>query len=266
MQEARPWIPEAALYDGVIQSAFSSTIREIANEICTRKLDLSITFSAATPAFEFDGVDTFWSTVDGTFHAFYVGGTELTLAEALLGIDLLPTRLLPADWELISSLADMFTERLLQTVTDRLDSPSDLVRHPPEMRPSFPGACAQLSIALPAGQQLIAMSIAPNALVSMRKHLVEGSSFSASLGCKDTAVNTQRVQIGAQLGSTLLSLREFKSLAEGDVLILDRMASAPLELSLNGRRLAGPTCTAVQDGSSLGIKLYREIDGAITAN
>ena len=69
-------------------------------------------------------------------------------------------------------------------------------------------------------------------------------------------MSPQTVNIGARIGTSSLSLKDFQGLACGDVLVLDRSVEDLVELTINGAPMFPSLVTleASQDGLSIRFK------------
>ena len=103
------------------------------------------------------------------------------------------------------------------------------------------------------GWAIVTLLIAEEALVPLIKAGIEAAAPQCPVSSREAALGRTRLVAHAVLGRTELGLSDLKELNAGDVLVLDRGLSEPVELLLAGRALARGTLR--RSGSEVSIQL-----------
>jgi len=105
----------------------------------------------------------------------------------------------------------------------------------PAADPWAGGAAALCAIvAEPDGAEALRLAVPLEHAIAFRKKGLPPARRRPRPTRRDAALAHAKVRIGARLGSAALTLGEFRSLAPGDVLVLDRGLDQPVELLADG--------------------------------
>ena len=110
------------------------------------------------------------------------------------------------------------------------------------------------AIASAEGEPLIRVSIATQLAVALIKSLAPADAVSAPLRPVAEGLAKQPVQVSALVGRCALALSDFAGLAAGDLIVLDRELTRPLDLMLDHVAPSG-RCTVEQEGDHLRLKI-----------
>jgi flagellar motor switch protein FliN/FliY len=80
-----------------------------------------------------------------------------------------------------------------------------------------------------------------------------GPGDSSSLGTDLSLVLDVPVELAVEIGRTTMTIRQAMALAPGSVVILDRMAGEPVDLLVNGKRIARGEVVAIDEEFGLRI-------------
>lgn len=83
------------------------------------------------------------------------------------------------------------------------------------------------------------------------------------LGQGAKALERTPVSIGAMLGRSTLSVAELENLAAGDVIVLDRLAGAPLPLAIDGTETSTGRCRVTEAAAAVALEVTHPVAGAI---
>ena len=67
------------------------------------------------------------------------------------------------------------------------------------------------------------------------------------------------VEVSVEVGRTTMTIRETLAIAPGSIISLDRMAGEPVDLMVNGRRIAGGVVVAVDE--EFGLRVTEVVGG-----
>jgi flagellar motor switch/type III secretory pathway protein FliN len=101
---------------------------------------------------------------------------------------------------------------------------------------------------------LASVAISREAAIRFRKGAMPAPRKRPQVAQRRRALGSVRVAVEARLGSAEVALAELRSLAPGDVIVLDRALSEPAELKVRGRLLARATVDEAEDGMTLTIE------------
>lgn len=111
----------------------------------------------------------------------------------------------------------------------------------------------RLEVAGAGRNPVLTLEVSADLFVAFVKAKLPPPPSSKPLGKPAKALGALQVAISAMLGRSVVTVAELSSLAEGDVLVLDRPLDAPLPLLLGGMPAARGACTISDDGTALKI-------------
>lgn len=115
------------------------------------------------------------------------------------------------------------------------------------------GPVHRLEITAPSRNSVLTIDVSIKLFVAFVKAMLPPAPPPPPLGNPGEALATLAVSLSALLGQSAITIAELSSLAEGDVLVLDRALDAPLLLAIDGKPTARGTCVIGQNGAALNI-------------
>lgn len=119
------------------------------------------------------------------------------------------------------------------------------------------GAIYRLEIGLAARAVTIQLEIGKACFIRFARGLLPDPAAAVPLGSGVEALARLPVSLSALLGSCSLTLAELSGLAADDVIVLDRATEESLPLAIGGAPLARGTCTVVETGNGLALKIIQ---------
>lgn len=239
-----PWLPHNALEDRVLPDAVEQEALAWAEQWIVHPPPVNVS-SQAMPHIE----ALWWQA--GTNDAFLGVGAEgrALLATAMLG-GVPWKRRRAADAKLAERLVQYAVPSFLERICRRFglpDAPVVISSNSPPRN----SLCFQL--ALDGSVQLGVLAVSRLVAISARKRLSPPSRRLGSLHSRTSAISGQRVRVGAYLGAARVKLAEVNSLADGDILVLDKSLQSAFSLTLNDRP-SEQNCTLDQHGEALALR------------
>jgi len=146
------------------------------------------------------------------------------ILEAVLDIDLQSVELSDGDRKLL----DRFVRRIVQDLADGLDALA---------KPGDEDDARQIVVSTIAldGQEILNLSLPDHALAPLMKaQMPQRRGDAAQIARRSDALKQTKVMARGVLGSASLSLDELEGVSVGDVLVLDRGLSEPVDLRMTG--------------------------------
>lgn len=162
----------------------------------------------------------------------YRDGSLWALASAMLGCSIVPVSLQPSDRKILELLTGTAIDDLLHRLTE-LVSPTAKASAPSSSPVELDG-CAWWEVSLAPGKLLFKLAITSDLLVQLIKRELPVADKIA-LGSIAEGLAGQNVALSAELGRCDISLADLKGLGVGDVLVLDRLTEAPVDVIVNDR-------------------------------
>ncbi|HWU94980.1 MAG TPA: FliM/FliN family flagellar motor C-terminal domain-containing protein [Sphingomonas sp.] len=119
------------------------------------------------------------------------------------------------------------------------------------------GAVYRLEIGLAARAVTIQLELGKACFIRFAQGLLPEPAAAAALGSGVEALARIPVSLSALLGSCSLTLAELSGLAADDVIVLERAMEESLPLAIGGVPLARGSCTVVEAGDGLALKIIQ---------
>ena len=227
--KARAWLPPEAISSDRLEPIIKDLIGKWSDHW------FAAVSASATAAFQDDwphgGSEAVWRSCLPVVSIACAPNAKNLIAGAMLDVNVPPATIQAGDRELIEHLATEAIDDLLKRV-------GELAL---EIRPEtgVSDSCIDLNdchwweISLAPRRAVLKLAIAAPAIVSIIKSKLV-APMAPKLGKLGDGLGEQRVGLAANVGRCSISLAELQDLSTGDVLILDRSASEPVELTVNG--------------------------------
>lgn len=256
----KPWLPEGALSDGTADRLLDGTLVQWSDKWFAgpgmRPLARLTRGGAVEMA---QGQDGQWHFSDEGVAVSVPENSRLALAGMMLDAPAPTGTMTPADRQVVDRLVTGCIDDLCARVAKMLKLPSGARWRT--------GQAAALRFEEARFCDLGVDDREPLFRIFLEAHLVAGMVKGAlpvpeprPMGSVAEGLTKQSVTISALLGRCQLTLSELTGVSEGDVLVLDRELTRPLDLALDGQVKSG-TCTLEQEGGELRLKILKPISG-----
>ena len=229
--KATAWLPPSAVSSDRLEPVINHLLAEWAEHWFTG------TSATAIVAFGDDGP---LGSSEGVFRSFLpvasiacTRNVKALIAGAMLGVNVAHTLLQSGDWEVVEHLAMSCIDDLLRRVA-RLaqDAGSDVELG--DARAELCD-CQWWDISLGPRRGALKLAISASASVAIVKRRLPAAA-QPKLGKLREGLGGHTIDLAADLGRCAVSLAELQDLNVGDTLVLDRSASEPVDLTVNGAR------------------------------
>jgi flagellar motor switch/type III secretory pathway protein FliN len=249
------WLPEGALTGGAVERALESIAAAWSETWLARELIQLLPASLRQTPAEADGMVPWKDHSDGLSLSLAQNGRN-SLAVLMLGLH---SNDLPSQVDRL--VMDRLADRALDDLGIRLAAAfgfgaewaGSIATGPRDLQP------IHYRFGTTAGAPLITLAIEAPAAVSLIKARMP-SPRDTTLGSLSAGLEQQEVSISGRLGGCTISLAELSALVSGDVIVLDRATSDPIELAVAGKAGEG-RCTIEQSETGLQLKIVKAISG-----
>lgn len=243
-KDARPWLPEAALYDGVLAGAFEQAASHWAAEWFVNPPSVAIRISAnANP----DGVEALSVLAAPGLRLVLDEKAAQAMGRTLLQLPGSARAITQADTALFRNLGSRcardFLASAAQTARDLTHLSSESVQAP-------------IRIAVSVERAAFSLCLDRAVAIHMRKALAKPEPRTGELRARREAIAAQTIRLGALVGASQLTLGELHSLEHGDVIVLDRGPTDALPISVNGIAGDVPACALFSEQERLMLRLH----------
>lgn len=243
-KEARPWLPEAALYDGVLAGAFEQSASFWAAEWFPKPPPVAIRVSANA---SLDGSEALSAQAAPGLRLILDEKAAQALGRALLQLSSSARAITQSDTALFRNLGSRcalgFLASAAQTARDLTHLSTDAVQVP-------------IRIAVSVERASFSLHLDRAVAIHMRKALAKPGRRNGELRARREAIAAQTIRLGALVGASQLTLGELHSLEHGDVIVLDRGPTDPLPISVNGIAGDVPACALFSKQERLMLRLH----------
>ncbi len=259
--EPQAWLPAPALFDGVLADRVGGVVEAWRRRWLAAPEKSSLRFQAGGTL---SASQTGWRSSCGRLLVLCDRQAELRLAAAMLGMRPRANRA-SADLALLNRLAEEAIAGLFTMLADVLRSGATAERMTKEIKDGARdiSVALQFNVSGPGGR-LFDVHVTPEAAVAGRKAAIVSGRSAPQLGRRQDAIARQDVRVGAIAGSGQIELSELRSLAVGDVLVLDRKVGDRFDLTMNGRRIASGDLRLRHDGKHLLLQSANSERGGVT--
>lgn len=149
----------------------------------------------------------------------------------MLDHSIAPASLRPSDRKILEALAATAVDDLLCRLSelDRAKELGDLCSLPIDLK-----GCAWWEVRVAAGKPMFKLALSESLLVKIIKRGLPVAEKIA-LGSIAEGLAEQNVTLSVELGRCSISLADLKELGVGDVLVLDRLSQAPVDVMVDDR-------------------------------
>jgi flagellar motor switch/type III secretory pathway protein FliN len=248
---AQPWLPPTALFDGALTAAVTRSV----DTWRTRWIASSGHHPVRLDACNLLDIlpDEGWSTVCGALRFHTDPKMKTRLAAAALQSQRAAQGHTAADRTFLAALCQ-------KMACDLIDQHAGLFGVDSPCRPLLsndaetPVALMRFRISGPGG--LFGFLVASaGAAARARKSLAKTGENRPPLETRSRAIAHQPIKVAARVGSGRLSVAELGSLGAGDVLVLDRRTTDPLEAMFIDQRPASPNIRIARNGAALFLQI-----------
>lgn len=264
--EAKPWLPFNALSDGVLSGRFANVAREWALRWLGESQGSSIRVRADyEPDLAASGRRVLRTSCDQLVLAI-TPETRIRLAGTILGTRIPGGKVSPRDKDLLDDLAteslrDLLAAAAASFVVESTIGSADALDYAKTATTPHEFAM-RFRISLGSGSEMLSILIRPEAAVRARKSAVKAPPSTSTPARPEAVIASLEVIVGASVGGSWLTLEDVSSLTEGDVIVLNRKIGDSLQLSINGKPIAGAACELERDSSALRLRILQVGNGA----
>lgn len=248
----RPWLPANALRD----NALSVALTAYAERWCTRWFcapkPASLRMSEVRDRASIASDCLCWTHPKGGVLLAMSAAAHVPLASAMLGLETGAHRLTAQDHAVLRRLAASCAQDFLHGVLHLFgrDASVDTT----SARSAFAGF--RFAVSLGAASQLLDLCIDNEVATVARRTLLDPPpNPTKALAPRNEAVGRQPIRVGAMIGVGKLGLGDLRTLACGDVLVLDRGPKDALALAVDGVPQPDAPCSIVEDNGALCMRL-----------
>ena len=246
----REWLPDMALFDGVLRARVLECARVWSRRWFTAPKDISVKVEAGGHTSR--AIVTGWGT---PCHGVVLGldeDTPLRLACALLKIRTPSDRLSAVDSRLLRGVSAACIGDLMSVLAAAFGLPKETGPLAAlDVRDIGRTAAMRLTLAVPAFSRHFVLYLSQDKTVSARKAQIPPAREPRKLGVLRSAVEAQEVKVGACIGWARTPLADLRSLEPDDVMVLDEVLGKALTLLVNGKATTDSGIELVQAGSTL---------------
>jgi hypothetical protein len=256
------WLPAPALFDGILTDRVTGVVYAWRKRWLSTPGKASVRLQAGV---KLATSRAGWASACGGLQIVAGQQGQLRLAAGMLGLRRTRAKAASADLALMDRLSGEAISNLigmLAGIFQTQPKAERLKRIPTEDFHEI-SIAMQFAVSTPAGR-LVDVHVTPDAAVSGRKAQIASRRAPSPLGRRQDAVRRQTVRIGAFAGAGEIGLAELRTLAVGDVLVLDRMIDESFDLTLNDRRMTHRDLDIRRDGRSLLVQSTNSGRGGVT--
>jgi hypothetical protein len=256
--EYRPWLPETALLDGKIESAFNTAIENWLASWFLKDQRLMTLASRSFKEGEWKERTLRWDAGSNQISFHMDDKNWRLLFGELIRIPLGRKKLNEHDREFGDTLVDHFMQDVYEFTAGFFQlqfQKTDLQRVPAERYNAAEGTFV-LSVIWNDGTPLFHLVIGEDLITSKRKALAYVEKWSGSnVQPRRDGVANQTVRLGALTGRAEISLADLEGLAPGDVLVLDQSMAEPISTTIDGIVCDDFPCHIEQENGALHFRI-----------
>lgn len=258
-REARAWLPDAAVLDGVLERRFEALVENWSQKWCVPGARASCRLAPAPFGLPSPPGPQTWTTPANLARLALSAKSESIVARALLGLKRLPPKSAAGDYALIGALETRAVTDFAEMISPIVPACRSLARGPaaPADRSPLDGMDRgiMLSVDLKSFGTWFDLFIRFDQACGARRASVGAKREARVLGRLSDALSAQTVAVSARAGRGALTLAEYSGLSEGDVLILDRPLASGLEVLVDGRAISDARCDIGEIATGIGLRV-----------
>lgn len=254
----RPWLPPNALRDAKLTDALRTEGDRWAAKWFTSPKPVSVRMNEVRGR-SVAGDGACWRHPGGGLQLVMSSTAHVPIACSMLGLETGAQKLSAQDHALLREVAGACAR-------DFILSTARLFCCDPAAQPAASlDATASLSFAFSLGpaSQLLELFVDEDLAITARRALSsEDRRALAPLSDRREAIGRQSIDVGALIGTGKLGLGDLRTLAPGDLLVLDRGPADFVELAIDGTARPDTRCAIAEDGPVLRMRpIERELNG-----
>jgi flagellar motor switch/type III secretory pathway protein FliN len=249
---ARPWLPANAVRDDALTRALSAHAERWAARWFAAPKPTGVRVNDVRSRIGIAADCACWTHASAGLVLAMAPTAHVPFASAMLGADMSAHKLSAQDHALLRRLASACAEDYMRTASSALGFAATS-----EATPSRE-AQAGFRFVLSMGQasQLLELYVDERAALAARRTLLGDAPRPArALASRSDAIGRQPIRLGAMVGTSKLGLGELRTLACGDVIVLDRGPGDAMTLAVNGRARFDTPCNIIEDNGALQMRL-----------
>jgi flagellar motor switch protein FliM/N len=255
----KAWLPPGALCDGAVERALADAVWQWSENWFARRLMRPVDQAAPFDRTAFGAGDLQFHFLEGGLAVALDDRARLAIAGMMLDAAVEPAALTPADRPVLDGLATSCVDDLCSRLAQAFNV-ADGARWRSGGLGALPfGEARAFAFGVIDGEPLVRVIVETHLAIALIKSTAP-SATPIPLRPIAAGLARQSVAVSALLGRCELTLAELAELASGDVLVLDRELSLPLDLALDGAVKSGH-CTVEQEGEKLRLKIIKSFFG-----
>jgi flagellar motor switch/type III secretory pathway protein FliN len=252
MASARPWLPANAVRDDALSKALATPAELWAMRWFAAPRAVNVRMTEVKARLGLSGDCACWTDAKGSLLLAMGPTAHVPIASAMLGLQTGAHKLTTQDHALLRKLAARCARDFLLTAATVFGSGGE--SEPTQMREANTGF--RFALSLGSASQVLELYVGEHVAVAARRRALGGPEAPARpLSSREEAVGRQPIRVGAMVGVGKLGLGDLRTLACGDVLVLDRGPRDPLALAVNGVAHPDALCTIVEDNGALHMRM-----------
>jgi len=249
---ARPWLPANAVRDNALAGALSAHAETWGARWFYVSKRASVRMNEVKGRVALAADCECWKHPTVGIMLALGPNAHIPIAGAMLGIDPGAHKLTAQDHALIRRLAMASAQDYLCSAAEVLGFESGAASTASrEAQSGF-----RFALSLGAASQVLELYLDDRAAIAARRTILGSAPTpKGPLASRKDAIGRQPISVGAMIGTGKLGLGELRTLACGDVLVLDRGPGDAMALAVNGMAGLDAPCSIVEDNGALRMRL-----------
>jgi len=255
---AKNWLPESAIFDGTLDTAFCAKAENVFKKWFMKSVDLTSLCSRSFKQNDRAEPCLSWTSDDGCISVFVSEHSKKLLFSELLQFQIGKKPLTVRDHELVDVLIEKFMQDVCENLAQFFEADVAQFAFDRNVKSSLasPGDWYIFSLIWNNGLPLFHMRVQKDLVINKRKSL-SSIEFDTSMDIHSVAdaLTEQGIKFGAFTGTAELKLSELKDLMPGDVVVLDQDVGAPVTATINGQLCENISCYVEQGNDVYQLKI-----------
>jgi flagellar motor switch/type III secretory pathway protein FliN len=258
---ARPWLPANAVRDNALAGALSAHAESWGARWFGAPKPPSVRMNEVKGRVAIAADCECWKHPTAGIVLALGPNAHVPIAGAMLGIDPGAHKLTVHDHALLRRLAMACAQNYLSCAAEALGfAAGGVASSSREAQSGF-----RFALSLGAASQVLELYLDDAAAVAARRAILAAPPApERAPAARREAIGRQPISVGAMIGTGKLGLGELRTLACGDVLVLDRGPGDAMALAVNGMAGLDAPCRIVEDNGALRMRLNGIDDGDYT--
>ncbi len=249
---ARPWLPANAVRDERLAAALAVHGRNWVRCWFGAERAVNVRMNEVKSRSALANDTRCWSDRQGGLLLCMAPGAHTPIAMGLLGLETGAHRIGASDHAVLRDLAAQAAADFLASASDLLSVEGVMEAPAKEVHTGF-----RFALGLGAASQVLELFVEEARATAARKRLA-GAQANARLKPprpRADAVARQEIRVSAMIGAGKLGLGELRTLARGDILLLDRGPDDAVDLAVNGAVRARALARLVKQSEELRMRI-----------